>query len=134
MKILNLTQHAATPEQLAVGVVDVGPDVRSDVDKLLAFDDVPTATDLDMRAHLFARLAMVCWCTRNPRGGQLPRVMIDPPVYLASAIERNLIEFGIEPLHSFAKPTLTITSTNDDGETVKTLVTEHVGFIAARQP
>lgn len=59
--------------------------------------------------------------------------MIDPPAYFASAIERNLIEFGIEPLHAYIRPVVTITSTDDNGKPVKTVVTEHVGFIAARK-
>lgn len=48
MKILNLTQHAATPEQIAAGVFE--PQDKEAVRELLTFETLPTKEEIHSRA------------------------------------------------------------------------------------
>jgi len=57
MTILNLTQHLATPEQVAAGVVDLLPQQRELLRELLTFDDLPTPGEVEARAEKLASLA-----------------------------------------------------------------------------
>ena len=57
MRILNLTQHAATPEQLAAGVVDLTPAQRAVVSQILTFETLPSRPVIQSRARLLAQAA-----------------------------------------------------------------------------
>ena len=41
--MLNLTQHLATPEQIAAGVIDLNEQKRAVLVSLLTFDGIPSA-------------------------------------------------------------------------------------------
>ena len=56
MTILNLTQHVATPDQIAAGVVE--PTAKKVVQELLTFASPPTATEIHDRAAKLAALAV----------------------------------------------------------------------------
>lgn len=58
--ILNLTQHAATPEQQAAGVVDFAPEIKAQVQSLLTFDTLPTSSEIHARAKKLAGVAAAC--------------------------------------------------------------------------
>ena len=47
MQTLNLTQHQATPEQKAAGVVDLKPELREELKELLTFYNTPSADDIE---------------------------------------------------------------------------------------
>ncbi len=54
--ILNLTQHTATPEQLAQGVVDLPAELRAELSRLLTVDDLPTQAGIADRCEAIAGL------------------------------------------------------------------------------
>ena len=56
MTIINLTQHAASPEQLAAGVFEPADKVA--VSKLLTFTSPPTWDEMDRRADDLAEIAV----------------------------------------------------------------------------
>ena len=55
--ILNLTQHPATPEQIAAGVVDLQGDQLADLKTLLTFEQLPTRQEIEERPFFIVRLA-----------------------------------------------------------------------------
>ena len=92
MKILNLTQHTATPEQVEAGVIEVFE--KSKVKALLTFDEKPTKDEMEDRA---IRLARIC------REEGVTKAMIGGAPYFMSTLERVLKENGIQPLYAFSK-------------------------------
>lgn len=65
-KVLNLTQHKATPEQLGAGVVDLLEWEQAEVARLLTFDTLPTREELKARANELAEFAREALLVREP--------------------------------------------------------------------
>lgn len=104
--IINLTQHAATPEQLAAGVVEPAEDAKQDIRTLLTFDVLPTRQDIDARAHDLAAIATMCATEDEDaeRGEQtIDAAMIGGAPYLMPALEAALKDAYITPLYAFSK-------------------------------
>ncbi|MCH8500262.1 MAG: hypothetical protein LAT63_17475, partial [Marinobacter sp.] len=57
MKIINLTQHKATSEQIAAGVVDLSENARNFLVERLTFAQIPTKQELEDRAADIAEMA-----------------------------------------------------------------------------
>jgi len=122
MKILNLTQHKATPEQVDSGVVDLGESQRQELVKLLTFDHLPTEEELFVCAIQIAQIA---------HEERATRVMIGGAPYLMPYLEDTLKERGIAPLYAFSKRE-SVEEKTQDGGTRKVSIFRHKGFIAAR--
>ncbi|MDP3909506.1 MAG: hypothetical protein Q8Q14_03860 [Gemmatimonadales bacterium] len=56
--ILNLTQHAATAEQISAGVVDCSPERLADLRRALTFEALPGSGEVAARAETIAELAV----------------------------------------------------------------------------
>ena len=54
--IINLTQHAATPDQIEAGVIDLPQAVRQQLSELLTFNELPEAADMEARAEAIRAL------------------------------------------------------------------------------
>jgi hypothetical protein len=117
MKILNLTQHVASKEQIEAGVVE--PQNKKAVQGFLTFVAIPTKEDIGTRAHLLAEVA-------KEHGH--PYAMIGGAPYLMSALEGALRKVGVEPLYSFTER-VSIEETQADGSVKKTSAFKHVCFI-----
>lgn len=132
MKILNLTQHAATHEQLAMGVIDVRPEWRPALVELLTFDDLPTREEISARAYeLTAIFAAYDMSGNDDDDGEYPRhVMIGGAPFFMSALEAALLDHNIQPVYAFSKRE-SVEVTDADGNVRKTSVFKHVGFIQA---
>jgi hypothetical protein len=105
--IMNLTQHAASPEQQAAGVIDLPDAARDLLVRLLTFEDLPKAADIEVRAAAIARLATDLWreweAGRAPAQTHLSRcVMIGGAPYLMSALERALALQGFKAIYAFS--------------------------------
>ena len=116
MKTLNLTQHNATAEQTAVGVVE--PADKGAVKSLLTFAAAPSVDEIRQRADALAGIA---------EAEDAPAAMIGGAGYLMPALERALRVRGIRPLHSFTERRSV--ETEKDGEVVKTAIFVHVGWV-----
>jgi len=116
-QILNLTQHDATPDQIAAGVVDV-PDKKA-LRELLTFTEVPSKEDILERAGEIAIMA-------SRQGAS--KAMIGGAPYLMSALELALKYAKIQPLYSFTKRDV-IEEPQADGTLKKTAVFKHAGWI-----
>lgn len=112
--MFNLTQHAATPEQIQAGVVDVGFDRD-----LLNFDYCPSEPDLIVRAQELAAIVVSSGHTQAMIGGA--------PFFMSS-LESALMDHGVEPVYAFSKRE-SVEEKQDDGSVVKRNVFRHSGFV-----
>lgn len=120
--IINLTQHQASAEQAAVGVIDLSPTFRATLSALLTFDAVPTQAMLQERADAI-------WSLIEDADHQQETVfMIGGAPFFMSALESMLIAKGCTPCYAFTQRI----STEVDG--VKTSVFKHEGFYTVHQP
>ncbi len=117
--ILNLTQHAPTPEQVEAGV---GQPLLG-IAELLTFNSLPTATDIHNRAWDIAQLARE-YCDEGRTA------MIGGAPFLMKALEEHLRYAKIQPLYAFSVRE-SVETVKADGSVSKTAVFRHVGFIAA---
>lgn len=117
MNIINLTQHAATEEQAAAGVIE--PANKAEVQALLTFSSLPSQAEIGKRAIALANIA---------RDSGVRAAMIGGAGYLMHALELELQYVNVIPLHAFSVRE-SIEETQDDGSVVKRNVFRHVGFV-----
>ena len=119
--IINLTQHPATAEQLAAGVVDLPAAARASLQNLLTFDHLPTRREVVESAEAIARLAA--------RNTMARAAMIGGAPYLMAPLEQALRElYGIEPVYAFSVRE-SREEVQPDGSTRKIAVFRHAGFV-----
>jgi hypothetical protein len=87
MKILNLTQHQATPEQSAQGVVE--PHNKALIQELLTFTAAPSTAEVWEKARALADLV--------GGGAGMDAAMIGGAPYLMGKLEFSLKQRGITP-------------------------------------
>lgn len=119
MRIINLTQHVATPAQIEQGVFE--PVDKGEVQVLLTFDTAPSRAGMNMRSTELAAIASLSGATHAMIGGA---------PYFMSHLERALKEAGITPLYSFSERK-SIDQPQADGTVRKVAVFEHVGWVEA---
>lgn len=132
MKILNLTQHNATPEQIAHGVIDVRPEWRNVLVELLTFDELPTKEEISARAYELVETFSAYDMSENDNDdGEYPRhVMIGGAPFFMAVLEAVLLDHNIQPYYAFSRRE-SVEITDADGNVRKTSVFKHVGFIPA---
>jgi len=118
-KIINLTQHPATPDQKAQGVVDLPDKLRSELVKQLTFQEIPSVADLKWRATLITLIA---------KSQKATRAMIGGAPYLMSHLEGALMQAGIKPLYAFSLRE-SREEQMPDGSVKKINVFVHKGFV-----
>ena len=121
-KILNLTQHKASKEQLEAGVVDLPEDDRKVLIELLTFKSLPTQFEINSRACDIANLLY-----RVDRECQ--NVMIGGAPYLMSYLEHRL--YGVDNvnyMYSFSER-VSVETTNEVGIVIKTNEFKHIGWV-----
>lgn len=114
MRVINLTQHPATPEQISEGVIE--PSEKEAVRRLLTFDEIPSKVDIEERAAALAEIA-----------SGYEAAMIGGAPYLMGALETALIKKGVSPLYSYTKRISV--EKMEDGVVVKTNVFKHAGWV-----
>jgi len=126
--ILNLTQHPATEEQAAVGVVE--PRDKEAVRRLLTFNDLPTEEEVQAAASGLAELASA---EVDAVADGDPLVLIGGAPFLMAPLERSLRAFNLIPLYAFSRRE-SVEEIATDGSVRKTTVFRHAGFIKADRP
>ena len=121
--IINLTQHQATPEQIAAGVVDMTGQKLANLKLFLTFEELPTRSGIEEVAHAIAYMAASCFEPTEER-----HAMIGGAPFLMSALEAALMDRGIIPLYAFSKRE-SVEEVQEDGSVKKTAVFRHAGFI-----
>lgn len=130
MTILNLTQHPATAEQVAAGVVDLPADRAWQLRAYLTFYSPPCAATIQQRAMEITTLALFNNLGGDDGDDPHPlRAMIGGAGYLMPALEQCLREHGIEPLHAFTRREV-VERTEPDGAVTKVAMFRHAGFVS----
>ena len=121
--ILNLTQHSASADQIAVGVSDLPEADRAHLVRLLTVDALPTRAEIEARCDDIATLASL----HEPVAAQ---AMIGGAPWMMSALESALLDVGIEPLYAFSVRE-SMDQHQPDGSVRKVAVFRHAGFVAS---
>lgn len=116
-KIINLTQHQASVEQIKAGVFNLPED--SILKDALTFNALPTKADIERRAQLITGIALTHEATHAMIGGA---------PYLMGVLEKTLKEAGIQPLYSFTER-ISMEKKGENGEVVKTSIFQHKGWV-----
>lgn len=122
MKILNLTQHDATADQVAAGVLHAGCE-KEEVRELLTFDGLPSREWIEAKAQALADVA-------RAHGPLIDAVMIGGAPYLMGPLELALKAQGIKALYAFSLRE-SVETPDGSGGVRKTQVFKHAGFIEA---
>lgn len=131
MTILNLTQHKATPEQIAQGVIELPPMIADMIKRASTFDEIPDKQFLFEKARYIAGLALTVAAPNYRRDdlGQITKAMIGGALFFMSALEKALINVGIQPVYAFS--VRQSTETQVDGVVTKINTFKHAGFVQA---
>lgn len=115
MKILNLTQHKATPEQAAAGVVDmIIPPDKERLAACLTFDQIPDSLDMAERAITLCKMAQEY---------SADAVMLGGAPYFMPVLSAAMKQHGFRVFFAFS-----VRNVVEDGDT-KTSVFKHAGFV-----
>lgn len=123
--IVNLTQHAASADQLAAGVVDLSPGDRALVAGWLTFGECPAADDIGWRAECIADVA-------DPGDAPAPphAAMIGGAPWLMGPLAAALRSKGIAPVFAFSARE-SVDVAQPDGSIHKTAIFRHRGWVDA---
>lgn len=141
MSTMNLTQHAATADQLAAGVFDLPAAARADLQTLLTFGDLPDEQEIRARAEQIADLAAMHASAehRADDDGAMPvgdlggfafSAMIGGALWLMAPLAAALRDQGIKPVFAFSVRE-TEEQKQADGSVRKIAVFRHAGFVPA---
>ena len=120
MTILNLTQHTATQEQIAVGVT-AHPSLE--VKTMLNFEEIPSMNELLDRAIRISQIALM-----ELHGVETPKAMIGGAPFFMAHLEYALRAVGITPLYAFSQR-VSEEVVNEDGSVTKVNKFKHLGFV-----
>lgn len=125
-KILNLTQHLATPEQHELGVVEPKEfPIKEALKILLTFEEAPSKEKIAKRAFLIAKVAQECISEMDE---EIDTVMIGGAPFLMSQLEHELTLCGLNYVYAFSKPIVEEVY-NEDGSVSEKTVFKFEGFV-----
>ena len=130
MAILNLTQHNATAEQRAAGVIDLKSNEAVVLRRQLTFNTIPTRAEMLERAADIAAIAAANASAedRGDNEGFALSAMIGGAGFFMRHLEDALLDVGIQPLHAFSVRE-SVETVGSDGSVTKTNVFKHVDFV-----
>ena len=136
--ILNMTQHAASAEQKAVGTVDLAEPEAANLKRLLTFDELPTEQQIKDRADAIADLARAQLLKIGDRmgipsggGANINRIrcLIGGVPFLMTALTRAMRSRGLVPVCAFSRRE-SVDEVKADGSVSKRSVFRHLGFVS----
>jgi hypothetical protein len=122
--IINLTQHVATPEQIAAGVIEPSPEDKKNIQQLLTFEELPSIEELERRAYGLATLVT----NLGAANASHHTVLIGGAPYFMGALERALKAQGHQPVYAFSRRE-SVDQPQSDGTIRKVAVFRHLGFV-----
>lgn len=123
--ILNLTQHKATPEQVAAGVIDLRGAQLEKLKYTLTFSgQIPSDWLVITRAEMIAQIAHDFF-SKHP--SQERQVMIGGAPWFMPPLQKILHDEGLSPLYAFSER-CSQEKLLPDGSVQKTQAFRHLGF------
>lgn len=120
MRIVNLTQHAATAAQVKGGVFALPAEKDQELKKLLTFAALPLRSEVAAHAAAIAALAAEAG---------VEAAMIGGAPYLMAPLEEALLAREIAPLYAYSERRSVEKTDPTTGEVTKTAVFVHLGFV-----
>ena len=135
--IINLTQHVATNDQRAAGVVDLPAALRAQVTDWLTFDTLPTTDEIHESAAALADLACRLQAPEDRAAEGLDltssafalHALIGGAPWLMAPLEAALRDRGVIPVYAFSVRE-SVEEALPDGTVRKSAVFRHKGFVA----
>ena len=135
--ILNLTQHAATSDQIDAGVRDLQGPAKAALVEAMTFQDLPSTEEIRERARAISGIAREaldalqegCEAQGEPRPARLT-AMIGGAPYLMGPLERALRAAGVDPVYAFSRRE-TVEEQQPDGTVKKVAIFRHAGWVPA---
>src|SRR5690554_832050 len=131
MRILNLTQHAATAEQVADGVIELREEAKKYVREILTFDKIPSKEELNDRAHnlsLFACTYDIIFDDDGMNELHPNAVMLGGAPFFMGTLERWCQSVGLVVLYAFSERE-SVDTVQADGSVIKKSIFKHKGFV-----
>lgn len=125
--IINATQHLATEEQRAAGVIDLDGATCERVKEYMTFDSIPDHEDL----HYFAAAIIEEIVRFAKEHGLTPKstcLMLGGAPFFMSALERACKSSDIDYVYAFSQRK-SVEKQLPDGTVVKQNVFKHLGFV-----
>jgi hypothetical protein len=123
--ILNLTQHPASAEQIAQGVVDLPAELRAELGRLLTVDALPTRQEIQDRCEAVAALVYETDADNAPAA-----VMIGCAPWMMGHLVQSLRDAGIvRCLAAFSKRESVERTDPVTGAIKKESLFRHIGFV-----
>jgi hypothetical protein len=119
MRVLNLTQHAGTPDQPEL----IEPGDKKMVQDSLTFDEIPDHAILNNRAK-----ALTDYAVHQCRKHGIKSVMIGGAPFFMVYLEHHLLGANLRPLYSFSKR-VSSEVTQPDGTVKKVVQFKHIGYV-----
>lgn len=126
--ILNLTQHPATPDQIAQGVVDLPPAESKKLWELLTFEELPGVHTIHNNAEAITDIACRCFT-----GVKEPVAMIGGAPFFMGPLHAALNRVGIKVVFAFSARE-SVEEKLPDGSVRKMAVFRHKGFVEGVLP
>ena len=127
--ILNLTQHQATAEQLAAGVIDLPEDKRAALVDALTVTTLPDRESIEARCDYIAELACQNGLSGDDEDDPHPKMaMIGGAPWMMRTLEQALTGRAITPLYAFSVREST-ERILPNGTVQKINVFKHAGFV-----
>ena len=132
--ILNLTQHPATPDQKAAGVVNLEGKNLERLKELLTFDSIEVAVKQRFdRARQIANLVSSIKLAGDEESlhedGTAIHCMIGGAPYLMAPLECVLIKDNRVPVYAFSVRE-SVEQIQSDGSVIKSNIFRHGGFVS----
>jgi hypothetical protein len=118
IKMLNLTQHPATPAQKEDGVVDLEGEELEYLRKCITFNTLPSLEQLEKNSIDLAKIA---------REKGYENVLIGGACYFMPVLDNTLKRFGIKPYYAYSKRNAVDKMV--DGKIITEYTFEHEGFL-----
>lgn len=120
MSIINLTQHAGSPDQVAEGLVEPSAEEKKMIVSLISFEEIPSLKEMEERAEKLSQIVLRHGCNAAMVGGA---------PYFMAPLEKSLIDKGIKPLYAFSKRE-SEDQIQADGSVRKVAIFRHAGWVS----
>lgn len=122
MKIMNLTQHLATAEQVAAGVMDLPAEQRAALVAALTVDDLPDYNEIVRRSEAVRDIALAAGA------GRYAPVLIGGAPWMMETLSHVLRRAALRPVFAFSRRESSET-VQPDGSIRKMAIFRHAGFV-----
>lgn len=126
-RIWNATQHLATTEQKAQGVVDLPEELRKQLTEHLTFEDIPSSEML--RARSIAVVGQIMAAGAKPGDS----IMLGGAPFLMEELSHTAREVGLITVFAFSRRE-SAEQVMPDGSIKKVAVFRHLGFVETSAP